>query len=138
MLGRGLWLGVAALIGGAVPAAADKITLNVTFQNETGVQGSGTIDESAEDDDDNRLPTDVPGHTHVTAAPAYFNPNFFVPNAYFDVRLTLADGRQCSARYVIYDNNCSRTGLSSRGSVVCDSASSWSGTTCGIAIKIDD
>ena len=88
--------------------------------------------------DDDRLLTSVPAKAHVTAPDAYFDTTILVTGTYYDVDLTLSDHRRCEARYVVYDNSCSRTSLRSTGAVSCDSASSWSGTTCGIAIKITD
>lgn len=125
------------LVGGSAPALAERITLRATFQNETFAAGQGKVDDANEDDDD-RLLTGVPAKAHVTAPDAYFDTTILVTGTYYDVDLTLSDHRKCEARYVVYDNSCSRTSLRSTGAVSCDSASSWSGRTCGIAIKITD
>ena len=135
---RRLLLATMPLIGGVIPALAERITLRVTFQNETLTAGQGKIDDVNEDDDDDRLLTGVPAKAHVTAPDAYFDTTILVTGTYYDVELMLSDHRKCEARYVVYDNSCSRTSLRSTGAVSCDSASSWSGTTCGIAIKITD
>lgn len=133
---RRMLLAATALAWGISPALAERITLKVAFQNETSVPAKGKVDDANEDDDDDRLLTDVPAQAHVTAPDAYFDINFLVTGTYYDVGLTLNDQRSCVARYVVYDNSCSRTALLSTGAVQCDSASNWSGKTCGIAIKI--
>ena len=135
---RWLLLATMVLVGGSAPALAERITLRVTFQNETFTAGQGKIDDANEDDDDDRLLTGVPAKAHVTAPDAYFDTNFLVTGTYYDVDLTLSDHRKCEARYVVYANSCSRTAPRSTGAVSCDSASNWSGRTCGIAIKITD
>lgn len=60
-------LAAMVLIWGIVPALAERITLRVTFQNETSTAGQGKVDDVNEDDDDDRLLTGVPAKAHVTA-----------------------------------------------------------------------
>lgn len=133
---RRMLVAALALAWGVSPTLAERITIRVTFQNETSVAAKGKVDDANEDDDDDRLLTDVPAQAHVTAPDAYLDLNVFVTGAYYDVVLTRNDQRSCAARYAVYDNSCSRTSLQNTGAVQCDSASSWSGRTCGIAIKI--
>ncbi|BBK33303.1 hypothetical protein EDC65_4072 [Stella humosa] len=137
---RSTALAAVVLLCTALLAAADTyVTVRATFQNDSGTRGwiKATNPNDGARSDDN--PSSLSGGSAYTAPDIVVRLNGMIPSQQWNFIITLDDGRQCRAAYFINTNSCPSSGypFSERGAK-CDSASSWTGTTCQIALNIKD